>query len=163
MTDKPEDRVERAVSKLLRGKRLAMSGGDADEKDALIAAARLVAARQAPHHMSPGFRKRLARSLAQAPDASWITRRTALVAGLGLAAGAAAGGLVGRSMAPEPQGQAGRGPIDPVDARWVDVAALSDLVEGQGHSVKAGAVNAYVFRRGSTVTAVSSICTHLPC
>jgi nitrite reductase/ring-hydroxylating ferredoxin subunit len=163
VTQKPEDRVDRVVSDLLRGKRLALRGGDADEKEALIAAARLTAARHAPHRMSPMFRQRLARSLAHTSEPSWMTRRAALVAGLGLAAGAAAGGLAGARLANTPERRAGSGSIDPVNGRWVDVAALTDLTEGQGHRVTAGAVSAYVFRRGSSVTAVSSVCSHLPC
>jgi len=53
--------------------------------------------------------------------------------------------------------------IDPINGRWIDVAAMSDLVEGHGKRVKAGGVGAFLFRRGQTVTAVSSICSHLPC
>jgi nitrite reductase/ring-hydroxylating ferredoxin subunit len=45
----------------------------------------------------------------------------------------------------------------------VDVAALRDLTEGQGRLVTAGSVSAFVFRRGESVSAVSSICSHLPC
>jgi Rieske Fe-S protein len=43
------------------------------------------------------------------------------------------------------------------------VAALADLVDGQGKRVTAGGVGAYLFRHGATVDAVSSICSHLPC
>ncbi len=50
-----------------------------------------------------------------------------------------------------------------MNGRWIDVAALGDLVEGQGKRVTAGSVGAFVFRRGDTVTAVSSVCSHLPC
>jgi cytochrome b6-f complex iron-sulfur subunit len=40
---------------------------------------------------------------------------------------------------------------------------MSDLAEGQGNHVVAGGVSAFVFRRGDTVSAVSAICSHLPC
>jgi nitrite reductase/ring-hydroxylating ferredoxin subunit len=43
------------------------------------------------------------------------------------------------------------------------VGALADFSEGQGKLVRAGAVGAFVFRRGENVTAVSSMCSHLPC
>ncbi len=91
-----------------------------------------------------------------------MTRRGALVAGIGFAAGAAGGAFMGRTTkapASRPGGQA----IDPLNGRWIDVAALSDLTEGQGHPVVAGSIGAFVFRRGDTVSAVSSICSHLPC
>jgi cytochrome b6-f complex iron-sulfur subunit len=162
MNDKPENRVDRIVADLLRGRRLKLRGGDAEEKEAITAAARLAGTRQGPQRMHPAFRKKLERELGQAPSESMITRRAALVAGLGLAAGAAGGGILGRAFAPAPV-QAAAQPIEPKNGRWVDVAALGDLVEGQGTRVNAGGVGAFVFRRGDNVTAVSSICSHLPC
>ena len=161
MNRKPENRVDRIVSDLLRGRRLKLRGGDAEEKAAIAAAARLAGARQGPQRMHPAFRKRLQRALEESPREGWITRRAALVAGLGLAAGAAGGGFLGRAT--EPQLAASSGPVDPVNGRWIDVAAISDLEDGQGRLVAAGSVRAFVFRNGDTASAVSSICSHLPC
>lgn len=161
MNRKPENRIDRIVSDLLRGRRLKLRGGDAEEKAAITAAARLAGARQGPQRMHPAFRKRLQQTIAQTPREGWITRRAALVAGLGLAAGAAGGAILGRTA--EPQVAAGRGAINPVHGRWVDVAAMSELQDGQGKLVAAGSVRAFVFRSGDTVSAVSSICSHLPC
>lgn len=162
MNGKPENRIDRIVSDLLRGRRLKLRGGDAEEKAAITAAAKLAGARQSPQRMHPAFRKRLAMALEQTPRQDWVTRRAALVAGLGLAAGVAGGALLGRATEPGPV-VAGGAPIDPSSGRWVDVAALNDLAEGQGNRVTAGGVGAFVFRRGDTVTAVSAICSHLPC
>jgi nitrite reductase/ring-hydroxylating ferredoxin subunit len=164
MNSKPENRVERIVSDLLRGRRLKLRGGDAEEKEAITTAARLAAARQGPQRMDPGFRKRLARALESAPNDGWLTRRAALVAGLGLAAGAVGGGLIGGRMESAPTATpAGGQPIDPDNPHWVDVAALHELPDGQGTLVNAGGVSAFVFRKGDQVNAVSAICTHLPC
>src|SRR5260370_42659397 len=91
-----------------------------------------------------------------------MTRRGALVAGIGFAAGAAGGAFMGRTTgapASKPGGEA----IDPRHGRWVDVAALSDLTEGQGHQVMAGGIRAFGFRRGDTVSARSSIFLPPPC
>ena len=66
MGEKPENRLERIVSDLMRGRRLRLRGGDADEKEAIIMAARLAAARQGPQRMSPGFRQQLSRRLESA-------------------------------------------------------------------------------------------------
>jgi len=44
MPEKPENRVERIVSDLLRGRRLRLRAGDAEEKEAITAAARFAAA-----------------------------------------------------------------------------------------------------------------------
>jgi nitrite reductase/ring-hydroxylating ferredoxin subunit len=163
--NKPENRVDRIVSDLLRGRRLRLRGGDGEEKGAITAAARLAAARQGPQRMNPAFRKRLEQALESAPKEPWMTRRAALVAGLGLAATAVAGGLVGRALEPAASAQhrVAGGPVNPINGRWIDVAAMSDLVEGQAKRVTAGGVGAFLFRRGDTVSAVTSICTHLPC
>jgi nitrite reductase/ring-hydroxylating ferredoxin subunit len=163
--NKPENRVDKIVSDLLHGRRLRLKGGDAEEKAAITAAARLIGARQGPQRMSPAFRKRLEQAIESAPSQPWLTRRAALVAGFGVAAGVVTGGLVGRTMehGAVAQRQLGGAPIDPIGGRWIDVAAMSDLVEGQGTRVTAGSVGAFLFRRGDTVTGVSSICSHLPC
>jgi nitrite reductase/ring-hydroxylating ferredoxin subunit len=167
--NRPENRVDKIVSDLLRGRRLRLRGGDAEEKAAITAAARLAAARQGPPRMNPAFRKRLEMALEAAPSEQWLTRRAALVAGLGLAAGAVTGGLIGRALqpvhpaTPDPVARVGGEVVNPRNGRWIDVAAVSDLVEGQGKRVVAGGVGAYLFRRGDTVKAVSSICSHLPC
>ncbi len=162
MNDKPENRIEKIVAELLRGRRLKLRGGDALEKEAITAAARLAGMRQGPQRMHAAFRKRLELALEEAPAEGWITRRAALVAGLGLAAGAAGGVILGRDLTPATV-RASAQPIEPTNGRWIDVAALSDLVEGKGKRVTAGSIGAFVFRRGDTVTAVSSVCSHLPC
>lgn len=165
MGEKPENRVDRIVNDLLRGRRLKLRGGDAEEKEAITAAARLVAAGQGPQRMSPAFRKRLAESLESAPKGGWLTRRAALVAGFGVAAGAVTGGLIGRALEPAPPTATNPGArtVNPIPGRWVDVGALADFKEGQAKRVSAGGVGAYLFRSGSSVSAVSSICSHLPC
>ena len=160
--NKPENRVDQIVSDLLRGRRLRLRGGDAEEKAAITAAARLAAARQGPQRMNPAFRKRLEGALERVPKEPWLTRRAALVAGLSVAAGAVTGSWIARALEPARQTK-GVGPINPIQGRWIDVAAMADLVEGQGKRVTAGGVGAYLFRRGNTVTAVTSICSHLPC
>ena len=162
MNGKPENRVEKIVTDLLRGRRLKLRGGDAEEKEAITTAARLAGTRQGPQRMRPEFRKRLARELEASPDGGWITRRAALVAGLGLAAGAAGGGFLSRTLEP---GAAARpvAPIEPLSARWIDVGGIDEFDEGEGRRVSAGGVGAFVFRKGDAVSAVSSICSHLPC
>jgi nitrite reductase/ring-hydroxylating ferredoxin subunit len=162
MNDRSENRVEKIVADLLRGRRLRLRGGDAEEKEAITAAARLAGMRHGPQRMNPAFRKGLERTLEETSSQGWITRRAALVAGLGIAAGAAGGAILGRDLSPRPV-QAAAQPIEPLNGRWIDVAALNDLVEGQGKRVTAGGVGAFVFRHGDTVTAVSSVCSHLPC
>jgi nitrite reductase/ring-hydroxylating ferredoxin subunit len=165
MPEQPENRMEQIVDDLLHGRRLRLKAGDAEEKEAIIAAARLAAARSGPQRMSPVFRRRLARILDSDPREPRLTRRAALVAGLGVAAGAVAGGIVGKALAPPaaPLTLSASSPVVPRNGRWTDVGSVADFIEGQGTLVKAGAVGAFVFRRGEKVTAVSSMCSHLPC
>ncbi|HET9411055.1 MAG TPA: Rieske 2Fe-2S domain-containing protein [Candidatus Dormibacteraeota bacterium] len=163
MGDKRENRIERIVSDLLHGRRLRLRGGDAEEKEAIIMAARLAAARQGPQRMSPGFRQKLARQLESAPEEGWLTRRAALVAGLGVAAGALGGGLLGRGLQTANAPVTTASVVKPVGGRWIDVGALEDFAPGQARQVKAGAVGAFVVRQGDSVSAVSSICSDLPC
>ena len=40
---------------------------------------------------------------------------------------------------------------------------LTDLAEGVPHRVSAGAIGAFLLRRGDQVVGMSSYCTHLPC
>ena len=146
MREKPENRIERIVDDLLHGRRLRLRAGDAEEKEAITAAARFAAARQGPQRMSPAFRRHLAQILESTPKETWLTRRAALVAGLGVAAGALAGGAVGKALAPA-AGSAPRvasKPVLPLGGKWTDVGALTDFAEGQGKLVKAGAVGSFV-------------------
>jgi nitrite reductase/ring-hydroxylating ferredoxin subunit len=163
MGDRHENRVDQVVSDLLRGRRLKLRGGDAEDRDAIIMAARLAAARQASPRMSPAFRQRLARALEAVPREGWLTRRAALVAGLGVVAGAAGGVLIGRSRETAPAPLAAGRSIEPTNGRWFDVGALGDFRPGTARQVTAGAVGAFVLRAGDGVTAVSSICSDLPC
>jgi nitrite reductase/ring-hydroxylating ferredoxin subunit len=165
MPEQPEDRIEQIVDDLLHGRRLRLKAGDAEDKEAIIAAARMTAARSGPPRMSPAFRRRLGQILDSAPREPRLTRRAALVAGLGVAAGAVAGGIVGKALTPSaaPLPLSASSPVVPKNGRWTDVGAMADFEEGQARLVKAGAVGAFVFRRGQTVTAVSSMCSHLPC
>jgi nitrite reductase/ring-hydroxylating ferredoxin subunit len=165
MAEGPENRVERIVSDLLRGRRLRLRGGDAEEKEAIIAAARLAAAGQGVQRMHPAFRKRMAQALEVAPNGGWLTRRAALVAGLGVATGAVTGSLLSRAMETNTSSYAipSARLVQPKNGRWVDVGALAEFADGQGKRVSAGAIGAFLFRRGDTVKAVSSICSDLPC
>lgn len=163
MGERPENRVDRIVSALLGGRRLKLRGGDGEEKEAIIMAARLAAVRQGPQRMSPAFRHRLQRQLESAPEQPWLTRRAALVAGIGVAAGVLTGELLSKSLEGGPAPVLASHVVKPTNGRWMDVGALDDFQEGQARMVKAGAVGAFVVRNGGSVTAVSSICSDLPC
>jgi nitrite reductase/ring-hydroxylating ferredoxin subunit len=165
---KRSKRLDRLVSDLLAGRRLRIGAGDAGDQEAIRVAARLAAARQNFPSMTPAFRRGLARISEAHAAPPQLTRRRALLTGAA-GMGALAGALVGAGTArltekPSRTRVAGGGEtINPRPGRWVDVAALTDLPEGQAFRVAAGAVGAFLFRRSDEVTAVSSICSHLPC
>ena len=75
MNGKPEDRVDKIISDLLRGRRLKLRGGDAEEKEAITTAARLAASRTGPQRMRPEFRKRLEQALVLLRELQSVTGR----------------------------------------------------------------------------------------
>src|SRR5260370_20561762 len=82
--------------------------------------------------MHRAFRNRLAGLLGRAPAEGWMTRRGALVAGIGFAAGAPRGAFMGRTPgapASKPGGEA----IVPRPGRRGARAPVSDLNARQGH------------------------------
>lgn len=181
MADQPEEqaaeRVDRLLSDVLAGRRLRATTADAAEREAIMLAGRLAGTRTGYPRMSPAFRRRLARLLQRGEAPSWMDRRAALLAGFGVVAGALGGALLERLVdagnARRQSGGAGRavpaparGIIEPRPqlARWVDTGvAISDLVEDVPRRVTAGAIGAYVIRRGDQVIAMSAYCTHVPC
>jgi Rieske Fe-S protein len=168
-------RVDAIVSRLLRDRSARITPGDAGDRGPLLAAGLLAGARLTRPRMSPEFRRRLAGRIAGAQPRR-LSRRAALVAGVAAAGGAALGiaaerlrGGTAGSLLPggDPTGdeEAPR-VLQPAAAlaRWVDSGlVLADLVEGQPNHVVAGAIQAFVVRRGSGVTAMSAVCTHQAC
>lgn len=95
-----------------------------------------------------------------------ITRRELLQAGLGAAAGlaaGAAGGFVLRdALESEPPGWPG---VDLVgdDGQWTEVASVSELPVGAVLPFTTPAFAGFVLNDGETIRALSSACTHLGC
>lgn len=104
--------------------------------------------------------------LGAAPMARWrLSRRQLLQAGLGAAAGMAAG-VVGASLvgqrARETIGSDGE-PLVAGDGFWTDVARLDELPEGSAIRFSTAAFDGFVVNDGGTVRALSSVCTHMGC
>lgn len=180
MPDKEEqraaDRLDRLVEDTLRGRRSRATASDAGEREAIRAAASLAGSRESYPRMRPDFKRRLEHLLEGRPEPPRrpaMTRRTALFGGLGVAVGATAGAVATRALEPlvtpierlEPQ-YASTKAINPSQAtqKWVDVGIkFSELEDDKPVLRKAGAVSAYVVRRGNMISAMSAFCTHLPC
>jgi nitrite reductase/ring-hydroxylating ferredoxin subunit len=169
-------RVDRLVARLLGGKASRVTPGDASERDAILAAASLTGARAGHPRMSPAFRRKLGRQLRQEPRSNGLSRRSLLTGGAGLALGALGGGIAGAvystvtdttpGHAPAPISPDARATIEPGPGlgRWADTGlTLEGLREGVPQRVDAGAIGAFVVRRGGRVQVMSAVCTHVAC
>jgi nitrite reductase/ring-hydroxylating ferredoxin subunit len=182
--ERAAERLDSLVGDLLAGHHLKATPSDAAERDAILMAARLAGARDGYPRMSSAFRRRMGRLLEKGEPAPWVSRRAALVGGLGVAAGALGAALaeqLGRlgslPGAPQPAQHSTATPtpsavpssraiIEPRGqvARWLDTGILfAEMAEGQPRRVTAGSIGAFVFRKGDQVLAMSAYCTHLPC
>jgi nitrite reductase/ring-hydroxylating ferredoxin subunit len=177
------ERLDKLVSDLLAGRHLKATPSDASEQDAIRMAGRLAGAREGYPRMTSAFRRRMGRLLEKGEPAPWMSRRAAMVGGLGVAAGAFGVALAeqlgqaGSLRQPQPAQQAAKTPASsplpssravieprPQVARWLDTGILfSQMVEGEPRRVTAGSVGAFVFKKGDQVLAMSAYCTHLPC
>src|SRR5205807_1895422 len=84
--ERAAERLDSLVGDLLAGRRLKATHSDADERDAIRMAARLAGARDGYPRMSSAFRRRMGRLLEKGEPAPWMSRRAALVGGVGVAA-----------------------------------------------------------------------------
>ena len=99
-------------------------------------------------------------------SARWrLSRRQLLQAGLGAAAGMAAG-VIGVSLAGQAQRRQTLGddePLVPGDGFWTEVARLDEVPPGSALRFTTAAFDGFVVNDGGTVRALSSVCTHMGC
>jgi cytochrome b6-f complex iron-sulfur subunit len=98
---------------------------------------------------------------------SWrLTRRQLLQAGIGGAAGLAAG-LIGVAIAPRTPADAptigGDDDLVAGEGFWVEVARLADLPPGAAARFSTAAFDGFVVNDAGEVRALSSVCTHMGC
>jgi cytochrome b6-f complex iron-sulfur subunit len=106
------------------------------------------------------------RPQAVAETARWrLSRRELLQAGLGAAAGMAAG-VIGVALT----GQDDRRPtlgngerLVPEDGFWLEVARLDEVPPGSAMRFSTAAFDGFVVNDAGTVRALSSVCTHMGC
>lgn len=95
-----------------------------------------------------------------------LSRRDVLRAGIGAAAGLAAG-LVGISIRQRDEGGDGIGgdgtPLVAGDGFWAEVARLDELPAGSALRFSTAAFDGFVVNDEGTVRALSSVCTHMGC
>jgi nitrite reductase/ring-hydroxylating ferredoxin subunit len=95
-----------------------------------------------------------------------LSRRELLQAGIGAAAGLAAG-VVGVSLrttdeAPPPVGD-GDTPLVAGEGFWTEVASVADVPEGSAVRFSTAAFDGFVVNDGGEIRALSSVCTHMGC
>jgi len=161
---------------------------DRDEAEMARTAAELAAA-AAPDRGSPdpAFLEQLRRRMRLADDAvagvrtpppireraepigrrTWhLSRRELLQAGVGAAAGLAAGtiGLALTRTAAAPQADPTPGtPVVGGSGFWTEVAMVEDLSEGTALRFSTAAFDGFVVNDGGVIRALSSTCTHMGC
>ena len=94
-----------------------------------------------------------------------LSRRDLLQAGIGAAAGLAAG-AVGLSLRPDDEatpGPANGGPLVGGEGFWAEVASLADVPPGSAYRFSTVAFDGFVVNDGGEVRGLSSVCTHMQC
>jgi len=180
MADDRNEAFARYVESLLDGTRPAPDQVADDEASMARLAAELAAAGDPQHgDPDPAFVEQLRRRMRDADDGIAavrgaapptpmhrirVTRRDLLKAGLGAAAGLAAGAAGLSLLRP-----GSRAPlVDPArtlvnDGEWVAVATLAELPEGAAVRFSTSAFDGYVVNDAGTIRALSSVCTHMGC
>lgn len=94
-----------------------------------------------------------------------LSRRELLQAGIGAAAGLAAG-VVGISLRQNPYAvpdPVGDGPLVGGEGFWADVASLADVPPGSAFRFSTVAFDGFVVNDAGEIRALSSVCTHMQC
>jgi nitrite reductase/ring-hydroxylating ferredoxin subunit len=95
-----------------------------------------------------------------------LSRRELIQAGLGAAAGLAAG-VVGVSLRPNSEAPTGPdwrdGPLVEGEGFWAEVATLAEVPPGTAFRFSTVAFDGFVVNDGGEVRALSSVCTHMQC
>lgn len=173
MTGSPADRVAQFVDDLLHRRRPRRFAASEDEVAAMSAAAGMASARVGADLPDKAALDRIHNRLSAAMDARPVvqgnfTRRTLLrtmgTAAAALVVGAGVGEFLTKQGQPAPApGSTSASVLMPDNGVWRPVAAVTQLPAGHALAVSTGAIDAVVVNDGTTISAVSGVCTHLGC
>lgn len=160
------ERLDDLIARLLRDRHWRIDKRDLPNQEAVRMAAFLAGVRVPNPRLSYRRRRRLGNLLEAGDIRRLISRRELIATGITSAAGFTGGLMLGR-LVPESstvaKGHSLPATLEPTHGSWVDVGSISDLDARTALRVQAGAVPAFVFLDGTQPTAVSAICSHLPC
>lgn len=157
----PYERTHRLVEALLNGERPATWPGLSPEEAEMVRVASALNEAGSHPRPEPEFLRTLTRRMEEISEPAsrrlWgrLTRR-GMLRGLASAAGLLAVGAVGDRVA----GGIGR---SKAGAGWVAVARLADVPSGTATRFLAAGREGYVLNLDGALSAVSALCTHLPC
>ena len=166
MNDDPEQ-LDRQVEDLLQDRKPERTPlPDEDALRARQTAAMLRAARPGVGLPSKEFLERMQRLIKErvgqeSRPAARPSRRALLLAGTAGLAGGVVAALGIHRLGPAPAPRAGIALVE--TGSWQSVKALGDLPEGTPAAFRSGAIEGFLIRRGSEVTALSAVCTHMGC
>jgi cytochrome b6-f complex iron-sulfur subunit len=163
----PVDLVAKFVDDLLRGRRPRRFIADPEDVEALGAAAELASLRPGSDLPDADFVDKLGRKLASAmepaqqPERRVVSRRALLQsAGLAAAAGVA-GAVIDRTIVSQPS--TSQATLTPQSGTWRQVAALTQIPDGQALRFSSGSIEGVLINDGGTMRALSAVCTHQGC
>lgn len=163
----PEDRVDRFVDDILKDRRPRRFSATADEAEAIRGALEVRAAKAGAAVPDPEFVRRLeGKVLAEAGRSRLraLLSRRALLGTAGTAAAAMlVGGAVEHQLAASSAPPAGSPTLAPEGGDWRQVAAVSELPQGEARRFSTGSVEGVVVNEGGTIRALSATCTHMGC
>ena len=164
------DRVARFVDELLRGRRPHRFEATQEEAEAMMAAAKLSAARVGADVPDRAALDRIHQRIAVALDeGAVVDRRLSRRAWLRTAGAAAAAVVIGVGLDEVARNSQESGPggstatLLPDSGSWRPVAAVSQIPSGHALAVSTASLDAVIINDGGTISAVSGVCTHLGC
>lgn len=169
MSDDPED-LNRFVEDLLQERKPERTPlPDEDALRARQTAAMLRSARPGADLPTSAFLQRMQRVIREwigeqsslAPRGVRPSRRALLLTGSASFAASLAAALGIDRFLKRPAPPPGMSLVE--KGSWKSVMAAADLVEGTPTSFRSGAIEGFMLRRGSQVSALSAICTHMGC
>jgi nitrite reductase/ring-hydroxylating ferredoxin subunit len=160
-----DEQLDEALNRIAASEHAHDIGDVPAENRELIQMAQLLRGRAGGSGPRDGFADELAANLRK-PAGRPVSRRTAVMAGLGaVAAGVAAGIGIDHSLntrSPEASSYEWT-PLVGTNGRWQHVLEADELAEGGVHAFQAGALAGFLVRKGGQIRAVSAICTHMGC